>query len=187
MTDVTHTILVAHASRYGSTREVAERVGDTLRNLGHAVEVRPARSVSDLSRYSAVILGTAYYYGKMLKAGAAFLERHRGALEAMPTALFALGPVSAANDPSEARGQIEATLAQLGWLTPVATEMFGGKYDPTAVRGLDKVVTKLKASPMHGLEAHDGRDWSFIECWAKALPDALRLARPTRPHPGGPR
>ena len=58
----------SYASRYGSTREVAERVGATLRALGLAVDVQPAGSVSDLSDHSA-ILGTAYYYGKMLKAG----------------------------------------------------------------------------------------------------------------------
>lgn len=184
MEKTVHAVLVVHASRYGSTREVAERVGATLRALGLAVDVQPAGSVSDLSGHSAVILGTAYYYGKMLKVGVAFLERNRDALETMPTALFALGPIAATGDPAEARGQIEATLAKLEWFKPVTTEMFGGKYDPRVVRGLDKMVTKLKASPMHGLAACDGRDWDFIDRWAGSLPDALGLAHPTSLYAG---
>jgi menaquinone-dependent protoporphyrinogen oxidase len=170
------TVLVTYATRYGSTREVAERVGATLRDSGLSVEVQPVERVSDFSHYTAVVLGTPYYFGKMLKATSAFLERHRGALEALPVALFALGPATAADDLAEARGQVDKTLAELGWLKPVATEMFVGKYDPAVLHGLDKLVTKLKASPMHGLGAHDDRDWDAIEGWARSLGAALQLA-----------
>lgn len=162
-------ILVAYATRYGSTREVAERVGATLRAEGLAVDVAPAAGVTDLSGYSAVVLGAPYYINKMLKEATAFLERHRAALETMPVALFALGPVRASDDMAEARKQLDGTLAKLEWLKPVATEMFVGKYDPAVLRGLDKLVTKPKASPLHGLAAHDDRDWDAIESWASSL------------------
>ncbi|MBN1319933.1 MAG: flavodoxin domain-containing protein, partial [Thermoleophilia bacterium] len=155
--------------RYGSTREVADRVGATLRDGGLTVDVQPVENVRDLSQYAGVVLGTAYYFGKMLKTGAAFLERHRGALENMPVAFFALGPTTAADDLAEARGQMDRTLAELGWLEPVAKEMFVGKYDPAVLHGLDKLVTKLKASPLYGLGAHDDRDWDAIENWAMAV------------------
>ena len=167
------TVLVTYATRYGSTREVAERVGATLRDCGQAVEVQPVESLSDCSGYTAVVLGTPFYFGKMLKATTAFLERHRGALEVMPLALFALGPATAADNLDGARGQIEATLAKLSWLKPVATEMFVGKFDPAVLRGIDKLVTKLKASPLYGLGAHDDRDWGAIEGWTRSLRDAL--------------
>ncbi len=154
---------------YGSTREVAERVGATLRARGASVDIAPAASVTDLRGYSAVVLGAPYYIGKMLKEATAFLERHRAALERMPVALFALGPVRATDDMDEDRKQLDKTLEKMDWLKPVATEMFVGKFDPAALRGLDKLVTKPKASPLHGLGAHDDRDWGAIERWAESL------------------
>lgn len=105
----------------------------------------------------------------MLKEATGFLERYRATLEALPVALFALGPVTPGDDLDEVRTQLDKTLAKLGWLKPVATEMFGGKFDPAVLRGLDKLITKPKASPMHGLSAHDYRDWDAIERWATSL------------------
>ena len=162
-------ILVAYATRYGSTREVAERVGAKLRARGADVDVAPAASVTDLSGYSAVVLGAPYYIGKMLKEATAFLERHRAALETMPVALFALGPVRATDDMDEDRKQLDKTLEKMDWLEPVATEMFVGKYDPSVLRGLDKLVAKPKASPLHGLGVQDDRDWDAIEGWAESI------------------
>lgn len=162
-------VLVAYATRYGSTREVAERVGATLRDRGSSVDVQPAESVSNLSGYTSVVLGAPYYMGKMLKEATAFLERHRADLETLPVALFALGPATAADDLDEARGQLDKTLAKYGWLKPVTAEMFVGKYDPAVLRILDRLITKPKASPLHGLAAHDDRDWKAIEQWATSL------------------
>lgn len=162
-------LLVAYATRYGSTGEVAEHVAETLGGQGCAVEVAPAAAIRDLGDYDAVVLGAPYYYGKMIKDGAAFLERHRAALESMPVALFALGPTSAADDLDAARAQLDQTLAKLGSLKPRAAEMFVGRFDPAVLRGLDKLVTKLKASPLHGLGPHDDRDWAAIEAWARSL------------------
>lgn len=161
--------LVAYATRYGSTREVAEYVGETLRGQGYAVEVAPAAAARDLGDYDAVVFGAPYYFGKMIKDGTAFLERHRPALESMPVALFALGPVSAPDDLAASRAQLDQTLAKLGSLKPRVVEMFVGRFDPAVLRGLDKLVTKLKASPLHGLGPHDDRDWAAIEAWARSL------------------
>jgi len=168
-------ILVVYATRYGSTREVADRVGATLRDDGLTVDVLPVESVRDLSQYAGVVFGTAYYFGKMLKTGTAFLERRRGALEKMPVAFFALGPTTTADDLAEARGQMDKTLAELSWLKPVASEMFVGKYDPAVLHGLDKLVTKLKASPLYGLGAHDDRDWQAIESWARSVGAVIQV------------
>jgi menaquinone-dependent protoporphyrinogen oxidase len=162
-------ILVAYATRYGSTREVAERIGAKLRGRGADVDISPAASVTDLSGYSAVVLGAPYYIGKMLKDATAFLEQHHSALETMLVAIFALGPVQATDDMDEAREQLDKTLEKMDWLKPVATEMFVGKYDPAVLRGLDKLVSKPKASPLHGLGAHDDCDWDAIDGWAESL------------------
>lgn len=131
-----------------------------------------------MSGYSAVLLGAPFYIGKMLKEATAFLERHRAALERVPVALFALGPVRASDDMAEARQQLDGMLAKTAWLEPVAAEMFVGAFDPAVLRGLDRLVTKPKASPLYGLGAHDDRDWDAIEGWARSLPPEI-LAPPS--------
>lgn len=168
-------VLVAYATKYGSTREVADVVGETLRELGFDAEVRPAGEVTDLGPYRSVILGAPFYIGKLLKDATAFLERHQATLSVMPVALFTLGPLKADDDLDEAREQMDHVLGTFTWLKPAAADMFVGKYDPNELRGLDKLVTKPKASPLHGLTAHDDRDWDAIRRWATGLPAALRL------------
>jgi menaquinone-dependent protoporphyrinogen oxidase len=40
-------VLVGYATRYGSTQEVAEAVGETLRGCGLEVDIQPASDVRD--------------------------------------------------------------------------------------------------------------------------------------------
>ena len=53
--------LVAVASRHGSTREIAEAIGDQLAADGIDVDVRDADEVWGLKGYQAVILGSGVY------------------------------------------------------------------------------------------------------------------------------
>jgi hypothetical protein len=50
--------------------------------------------------------------------------------------------------------------------TPDVAERAGARL---RARGVDKLVAKPKASPLHGLGAHDDRDWDAIERWAESL------------------
>ncbi len=177
MRTVEDKILVAYATRYGSTREVAEVVGATMREQGLTVDVMPVKDVADLGGYHGVVLGTPFYLGSILKDAAAFLERHHTALEVLPVALLALGPTQATDDMTEARKQLDGPLAKLEWLNPVAAEMFVGKYDPAHLRLLDRLIALPPASPLHGVGAHDERDWDAIRSWAMGLPAALELAQ----------
>jgi menaquinone-dependent protoporphyrinogen oxidase len=166
-------ILVAYVTRYGSTGEVAEAVAATLRGHGTEVDVRPAKDVADVGGYRAVVLGTPFYFGSMLKDATGLLERNRAVLETLPVAVFALGPVRAGDDMGDARGQLDQALAKLEWFEPVVTEMFVGKYDPARLRLTDKLITIPPASPFHGMGACDDRDWDAIRAWAAGLAESL--------------
>ena len=50
------TILVAYATRYGSTQQVAEEVATILRQSGLQVDVQPARQVKSVDGYRAVVV-----------------------------------------------------------------------------------------------------------------------------------
>jgi menaquinone-dependent protoporphyrinogen oxidase len=171
-------ILVVYATRYGSTREVAEAVGTRLRERDLRVEVRRAREVRSLNGFGAVVLGAPLYIGSLLREARKFLDRHRAVLSRMPVAVFALGPISGGTEVDDARSQLQVALAKLPWLTPVTTAVFVGRYDPARLRFPDSLLAALPASPLHGLPAHDGRDWDAIRAWADILPAILQPPSP---------
>jgi menaquinone-dependent protoporphyrinogen oxidase len=165
-------ILVGYATRYGSTQEVAETVATTLREGGLEVDLQPMREVQTLDGYGAVVLGAAVYIGKWHKEAHQFLLRHQEAqaLIQRPVAVFALGPLH--RDEQEMQGsraKLDTELANYPWLTPIALEMFVGKYDPARLRFPDNLIAGLPGTPLHGLPAVDFRDWATIRAWAKNL------------------
>ncbi len=163
-------ILVAFASKYGSTQEVADAVATELRKAGAAVTLEQARDVKTLEGYSAIVLGAPIYIGALHKDALNFLRQHRQELEKRPIAVFALGPTHAdEQERQESRAMLDKELAKFPWLAPVTVEMFGGKYDPHKLRFPDSLIATLPASPLHGAPASDVRDWAAIRVWAKSL------------------
>src|SRR6059058_1597122 len=85
-------VLIAYATKHGSTREVAERVAERLRAHGLDVEVQATGGIRELDDYGAVVLGGALYMGRWHDAARGFLKRHRTKLAAMPVAVFGMVP-----------------------------------------------------------------------------------------------
>ncbi len=165
-------VLVAYATNYGSTREVAETIAATLREGGLNVDIQPARQVRTLVPYSAVVLGAPLIMFHWHKDALGFLSRHRQALTERPVALYALGPVKEPHDEAEwqsSREQLTKELAKFPWFKPVALEILGGKFDPALLRfPLNVFAGKAPAS--------DARDWTAIRTWASNLVPKLAPA-----------
>jgi len=158
-------VLVAYATRYGSTQEVAEAVASTLRERGLEVDFQPMQDVRTLDQYGAVVLGAPLYMFHWHKDALNFLARHRAALTARPVAIFALGPFHAEEkEYQEVRRQLDKELAKFPWLTPEAIAIFGGKFDPEKLTFPHNLVPALKNMP-----ASDIRDWTAIRAWASDL------------------
>ena len=51
-------VLVAYASKHGGTAEIAEALGEALRAAGVEAVIREASSVSDVSGFDGVVLGS---------------------------------------------------------------------------------------------------------------------------------
>ncbi len=170
-------ILVAFATQYGSTREVADTIAQVLRAEGHEVDVTEMRSVTSLDGYQSVVLGAPFYLGHWHKDAPAFLSRFRTALVARPVAVFALGPVGTERLAIEAgRHQLLEALSKHPWLHPIAAEMFGGRYDPHHLGMLHRAVTRLPSSPLHEMPPSDLRDWAAIDAWAHEVARMLHPA-----------
>ncbi len=170
-------ILVAYASQYGSTQEVAEAVAATLRERGLGADLQPMRQVRTLEGYATVVLGAPIYLGLWHKEALNFLARNQEALAQRPAAIFALGPTSADEKAMQgSRAQLDQELAKYPWLRPIAIEMFGGKYDPAKLRFPHTLIASLPASPLHGMPASDLRDWTAIRAWASNLAAKLQPA-----------
>ena len=87
-------VLVAYGSKMGGTRGLAEMLGADLTDLGHEVDVRPAKEVADVGPYEAAIVGGAlYYFISWHKDARAFVKRHYKALQQKPVWLFSSGPL----------------------------------------------------------------------------------------------
>ncbi len=83
-------ILVAYASRYGSTAEVAQAIGAQLSQRGATVDVCSVADVRDLASYDAVVVGSAIRMGQWLGAATKFVEANQAALRQVPVAFFTL-------------------------------------------------------------------------------------------------
>jgi menaquinone-dependent protoporphyrinogen oxidase len=158
-------VLVAYATRYGSTREVADAVAATLREGGLEVNIQPARQVRTLAGYSAVVLGAPLFMFRWHRDALRFLSRHRQALTERPAAVFALGPFhDEEKEWQEVRPQLDRELAKFPWFAPVAVQIFGGVFDPAKLRFPLNLMPALKQMP-----ASDIRDWTAIRAWASDL------------------
>jgi menaquinone-dependent protoporphyrinogen oxidase len=168
-------VLVAYASTYGSTQEVAEAITARLRESGLTVDHQPMKKVKSLAGYGAIVLGAPLYLGGWHKDALNFLAQHREALIQKPLAIFALGPTSTEEEEwQSSRSMLENVLAKFPWLNPIVVEMFGGKYNPAKLNIPHKIIASLPASPLHGLPASDVRDWAAIHAWADNLSTQLQ-------------
>jgi len=161
-------ILVAYASRRGSTEEIARAIGRELEALGHPVEVAELKAICTLGGYRAVVIGAPVYMARIEKDVATFAARFGGELARVPVAAFAVGiaPV----DPRV--GSVEGILGQLGAalgpIRPVAITMFAGRLDLARMSFLERTLT----GAMKVLTG-DFRDWEAIRAWARGLPAAF--------------
>ena len=103
-------VLVTAASRYGATGEIAEAIGEVLRERGLDATVGPPEAAT-VDGHDAVVLGSAVYAGHWLKPARELVDRQRDALAARPVWLFSSGPVGDPPKPEEDPVDVAAVVA----------------------------------------------------------------------------
>ena len=160
-------ILVAYATKMGSTTEIAQAIGKELNASGHIVDIAEMKNITSVTGYNAVVIGGPVYVGKVEGVGK-FVKRHSTDLARVPVAGFAVCLAAAAKDMEGIAHAEKALHAALSPISPVAETIFAGKLDPSKLSWLQKWVTEKAKSPVG-----DFRDWTAIEAWARDLPKKM--------------
>jgi len=168
---VSERVLVAYGSKFGSTAEIAEAIGTTLRVGGLEVDVKRAREVRSLEPYRAVVVGSAVYMARWRRDAMRLLRRRRELAE-RDVWVFSSGPVG------EDKGEPDEK--QERWTKPKRVQQFA-----TEIKAHEHVVFGGRVAEDAGFlrkrmaknippELRDRRDWSAIEAWAQGIADSLR-------------
>ena len=168
------TVLVAHASKRGSTAEIATAVAEELRAAGLEVECRESGEVKDLGGYDAVVLGSAVYAKRWRGDARHFLRHHGKALAAIPFWVFSSGPVGDPAEEDEKSAEwIEPrrTIAKVEELGARGHVVFGGRVAAEPHGMVEKAMAKSIPA-----EFRDRRDWDEIRTWARGIAAELSSA-----------
>ena len=160
------TVLVAYASRMGSTQEIATAIGDQLTSRGFEVQVVAAAAAPNAGIFDAVVLGSALYTGRWDRDAVDYLKRNGSDLADRPTWLFQSGPSGppAGVRPTPTPRAVQRLGDKIGLAAPTT---FGGNLDHSRAKGL------LARWVSQGDLAGDFRDWDQIRAWADDVADQL--------------
>jgi len=156
-------ILVAYATRKGSTAEIARAIGDELQSAGYNADVAAMKTISSLDGYDAVIIGAPVYIGKVIDVKK-FVEKHRDALATLRVAAFAVGVAPTSDDPKAVEDCIDTLHTTLEPLQPVASTMFAGKLNAGKLSFFEKRIWRMVKGP-----EGDFREWNAITAWAREV------------------
>ena len=157
-------VLVVYASKCGSTGEIAKAVAEEIAKRGPAADVMPVEKVTDLTGYSAVVLGSAVRFGQWLAPAVDFAARFKETLGTMPVAIFTAHIMALGESEEDRTGRQAYIQPVLKEIQPVSTAFFAGKVDPDKLSFVEKTIGRIVGSP-----EGDRRDWTKIRAWAGEL------------------
>jgi menaquinone-dependent protoporphyrinogen oxidase len=164
-------VLVAYATKYGATAEIAERIGQVLCQEDLQADVLPADRVPDVNAYGAVVLGSAVYIGQWRKEAARFLRDNEAVLATKPVWLFSSGPTGEGDPEDLTQGwQFPGKLQPIAdRIAPRGIAVFHGASDLDKLNFIEKWMLKNVKAPVG-----DFRDWQAIAAWARSIGQALK-------------
>ncbi len=158
-------VLVAVASKHGSTLEIAEVIADELRAASFEVTLQDLQEKSEfneIGEYSAVVLGSAIYAGNWLPSAKDFAEQHQLVLANLPVWLFSSGPLGIDNP--KPHDDLAKLASSLGEVKVQEHHVFVGKLDMADLNFGERLITRLIKAP-----TGDFRDWVEIRGWAQEI------------------
>lgn len=160
-------VLVAVASKHGSTQEIAERIWRVLCDNGINADFKKIDSVNNPKEYSAFVLGSAVYVGNWMDSAKKFIDENSDLLKKQPVWLFSSGPIGEPAKPSAEKAvQINEIIANV---IPKEHHLFNGKIDKNRLSFGEKAIMLTV-----GAKEGDYRNWQEIEAWAIKIATDLK-------------
>ena len=199
---MTDKVLIAYATKCGSTAEVAEAVGEELASGGLDVDVRPTAQVDHVAEYSAVVVGCPILWASPHSDAVGLLHRHRAVLARLPVAYFLTcleltripeathrgvpivvdpdlgslprtpGKLSYWERSHLVSGLVDQLLDAAPDVAPVSVGVFRGRMRYSDLNPADWLLMRA-GRLLFSVPAGDFRNWPAIRSWAADLPTAL--------------
>lgn len=170
-------VLIATASRHGSTTEIAHTIAEAITGFGIEVESLPPDDISAVDGFDAVILGSAEYMGRWLEPARDFATRFEGDLAGRPVWLFSSGPIGDPPRPEQPSPDTASIAAQVAARDQ---RRFSGALFRNRLGLTERAVVRA-------FRAADGdfRDWELIRTWGAGIGRGLAHGRADTgvPHP----
>jgi menaquinone-dependent protoporphyrinogen oxidase len=157
-------ILVAFATRYGSTKEIAEFIAAILREEGIDADSKNMLDIKDIDSYDFVIAGSSIQMGKWLPEAREFMQIHKNYLKKMPLFVFSCGITLNKQDENVTRKALFATDEIQQYVNPKEIGLFAGKLEEKILCDSDRELIIL-AKPDYG----DFRNFDTIRSWIKTI------------------
>jgi menaquinone-dependent protoporphyrinogen oxidase len=169
-------ILVAYASEFGTTGEVAEVIGEILCQEGNTVETKWVKNVKNLNNYDAVIIGSAIQYDKWMPEATEFVTANQNILSKLPVAYFftclALA-LPAGKGEKQAMAYSDKSYSLVPQVKPLSVGRFAGVLDYSKMSFFSRPIFKrlIFRVILSILRVREGdyRDWEAIRSWARGM------------------
>jgi len=170
-------VLVAYASKYGSTKGIAEFISEKLHQHGLDAEVRDISTAQALGQYDAFVVGSAVFMGHWMKEARQFVSQNQSVLSSRPVWIFSSGPTGTSETDKKGRNLREVSgpteLDELRTsLKPRDHHVFFGAFFPDKIKGMMGFFGKMAPKEDQG----DFRNWTEIEAWTNNIADSLSAA-----------
>lgn len=157
-------VLVAYGSKYGSTKEIADKIGEAIKEEGLEVDILSADKVKNVTDYQGVVIGSAVYIGGWRKEVTSFVKKNEKALSERPVWIFSSGPAGRGDPVQRVQGWLypKALKPVIDNIKPRDVTVFHGNINTEKMNAIEKWMIKQVKS-----EYGDFRDWEVIAKWGK--------------------
>jgi menaquinone-dependent protoporphyrinogen oxidase len=169
--------VVVYASKYGSTKGVAEFIAEKLRQQGTRAEAQQVDVVHNPADYDAFVIGSGVYMVHWLKEATEFVMQNRTVLASRPVWLFSSGPLGSDASTNDPKLEPKEIAKFRDAINPRDHRVFFGALDSSKLGFAHRMTRKLPAARAM-LPEGDFRDWKDIEAWASSIAQVLEASHP---------
>jgi len=184
-------VLVAYASKAGSTKGIAEFIAERLHERCVPADVYDVGAVRRPEDYDAFVVGSAVYMFHWIKEAKQFVLKNQAILERRPVWLFSSGPVGLKKTHSKGQDLKDVSVSgpkEIDELREAAEprdhHVFFGALEGDKVGGAMGLTYRFMRSSKavrESMPEGDYRDWKDIEAWTDRIANALSMPTTTAP------